>query len=147
MSNERQFEASRLRPRAVIGELLRYCAVGGVGFAVEALLIAVLQYGFGWSALPCRAVSFPAAVLATYWLNHRYTFGSDGGLRELARYVASQGAGLSANLAAYTLTIFLVPELDRHALVPLAIGSALGLAVNFVLAKLFVFNAPGRKEG
>ena len=131
----------------MIGQLLRYCVVGGVGFAVEALLIALLQYGFGWSALPCRAVSFPAAVLVTYWLNHRYTFGSAGGLRELARYVVSQGAGLATNLAAYTLTIFVVPALDRHALVPLVIGSALGLAVNFVLARAFVFTAEDRKKG
>ena len=131
----------------MIGQLLRYCVVGGVGFAVEALLIALLQYGFGWAALPCRAVSFPAAVLVTYWLNHRYTFGSAGGVRELARYVASQGAGLATNLAAYALTIFIVPELDRHALVPLTIGSALGLAVNFVLAKVLVFSTSNQKKG
>ena len=121
--------------------------VGGVGFAVEALAIALLQYGLGWSALPCRAVSFPLAVLVTYWLNHRYTFGSRGGLAELARYLGSQGLGLVTNLIAYTATIFAVPELDRHALVPLAVGSALGLLVNFVLAKLFVFAAPNDKQG
>jgi putative flippase GtrA len=130
---------------AVLTQLLRYCVVGGCGFAVEALLIAGLQYGFGWSALPCRAVSFPAAVLVTYWLNHRFTFGSHGGWAELARYIGSQGAGLLTNLAAYTAAIFVVPELDRHALVPLVIGSALGLAVNFVLAKVFVFTAPDQK--
>jgi len=129
----------------VLAQLARYCVVGGVGFAVEALVIASLQYGLGWSALPCRAVSVPAAVLVTYWLNHRYTFGSRGGVRELARYIASQGAGLLTNLIAYTATIFVVPALDRHALVPLVIGSALGLAVNFVLAKFFVFTAPDRQ--
>ncbi|HEX2826112.1 MAG TPA: GtrA family protein [Burkholderiales bacterium] len=132
---------------ALLTQLLRYCMVGGVGFAVEAAAIAVLQYGFGWSALPCRAVSFPLAVLVTYWLNHRYTFGSRGGLAELARYMLSQGAGLIANLAAYAATIFAVPQLDRHALVALVIGSALGLLVNFVLAKLFVFGAPDDKRG
>ena len=120
--------------------------VGGVGFAVEALAIALLQYGFGWSALACRAVSFPLAVLVTYWLNRRYTFGSRGGLPELARYLGSQGVGLATNLAAYTATIWVVPALDRHALVPLVIGSALGLLVNFVLAKLFVFAAPNDKQ-
>lgn len=132
---------------ALLTQLVRYCMVGGVGFAVEAAAIALLQYGFGWSALPCRAVSFPLAVLVTYWLNHRYTFGSRGGLRELARYVGSQGVGLATNLVAYTATIFAVPELDRHALVPLVIGSALGLLVNFVLAKLYVFGAPDKKQG
>src|SRR3954468_725144 len=130
---------------AVITQLLRYCIVGGCGFLVEALLIALLQYGFGWSALPCRAVSFPVAVLVTYWLNHRYTFGSRGGWRELGRYLASQGAGLLTNLAAYAAAIYVAPQLDAHALVALVIGSALGLAVNFVLAKLVVFSAADRK--
>jgi putative flippase GtrA len=132
---------------ALLTQLIRYCMVGGVGFAVEAVLIALLQYGFGWSALACRAVSFPVAVLVTYWLNHRYTFGSRGGVAELARYVGSQGVGLATNLLAYTIAILAVPELDRHALVPLAIGSALGLLVNFALAKLFVFSAPDNRRG
>ena len=129
-----------------MGQLLRYCIVGGCGFAVEAVLIAWLQYGFRWSALPCRAVSFPAAVLVTYWLNHRYTFGSRGGSAELARYLAGQGAGLLANLAAYAAAIFALPGLELHAVVALAIGSAVGLAVNFLLAKLFVFTAAERQQ-
>ena len=131
---------------AVLTQLLRYCVVGGCGFAVEALLIAWLQYGFGWSALPCRIVSFPVALLVTYWLNRSYTFGGRGGRSALARYIGSQGAGLATNLAAYTAAIFLVPELDRHALVPLVIGSALGLAVNFVLAKRYVFTEPKKNN-
>ena len=130
---------------ATFAQLLRYCIVGGCGFAVEALLIAVLQYGFGWSALPCRTVSFPAAVLVTWWLNHRYTFGSGGGWKELVRYLGTQGAGLLTNLVAYTAVILAFPELDRHALVPLVIGSALGLAVNFVLARRYVFTTAPKK--
>lgn len=129
----------------VLSQLMRYSVVGGCGFAVEALLIGVLQYGFGWTALPCRAVSFPAAVLVTWWLNHRFTFASRGGWSELARYFATQATGLLTNLAAYTAVILLFRELDRHALVPLVIGSALGLAVNFVLAKRFVFAAPDKE--
>jgi len=116
--------------------------VGACGFIVEASLIALLQYGFEWRALACRAVSFPAAVLVTWWLNHRYTFTIVGGVRELLRYLGTQGLGLLTNLVAFTALVRLVPELDRRALVPLVVGSALGLAVNFVLAKRVVFNKP-----
>jgi putative flippase GtrA len=123
-------------------QFLAYCVVGGCGFAVEAALIALLQYGWGWSAFPCRAVSFPAAVLVTWWLNHRYTFASAGGWTEVLRYVGTQGIGLLTNLIAYAGVIVMFPPLDRHALVPLVIGSALGLAVNFVLAKRWVFSGP-----
>jgi putative flippase GtrA len=123
-------------------ELMRYCLVGGCGFFVEAAVIGALQYGFQWSALPCRAVSFPTAVLVTWWLNHRFTFGSRGGWAELARYLGTQGIGLLTNLAAYVGVIRLFPELDRQALVPLVVGSALGLVVNFVLAKRLVFIRP-----
>jgi putative flippase GtrA len=123
----------------IVKELFGYGLVGACGFLVEAVLIAILQYGFQWTALPCRAVSFPAAVLVTWWLNHRFTFGSRGGWGELLRYLATQGAGLLTNLIAYAGVIRLIPELDSHALVPLAAGSALGLAVNFALAKTLVF--------
>jgi putative flippase GtrA len=87
-------------------------------------------------------VSFPAAVLVTWWLNHRYTFVSTGGRAELLRYLSTQGVGLLTNLLAYASVIGVFPQLDRHALVPLAIGSGLGLAVNFVLAKRWVFSRP-----
>jgi putative flippase GtrA len=128
-----------------ITRFLRYCVVGGCGFAVEAILIATLQYGFAWSALPCRTVSFPVAVLVTWWLNHRFTFGSRGGRAELMRYFGSQGAGLMTNLAAYASVIYAIPALDAHALIPLVIGSALGLAVNFMLADKFVFTSADKK--
>jgi putative flippase GtrA len=122
-------------------QLFRYCVVGGCGFAVEAAVIAFLQYAWQWSALPCRAVSFPCAVLVTWWLNHRYTFRSAGGWGEVARYFSTQGVGLVTNLLAYAAMIQIFPLLDRHALVPLVVGSALGLSVNFLLAKRWAFAA------
>jgi putative flippase GtrA len=122
-------------------QFIRYCLVGGCGFFVEAALIALLQYRWGWSALPCRAVSFPLAVVVTWWLNRRYTFATRGGWAELMRYLSTQGVGLVANLFAYTAVIWIVPALDRHALVPLVAGSALGLAVNYALARHWVFRA------
>ena len=109
---------------------------------MEAALIAILQYGFGWTALPCRVVSFPAALGVTWWFNHRYTFESRGGAGELLRYAGTQGLGLLTNLLVYTGLIVLVPALDRHALVPLVAGSAMGLLVNFALAKRLVFTLP-----
>ena len=127
---------------STVTQLVGYWLVGGCGFFVEAGLIAMLQYGLQWSALPCRAISFPAAVLVTWWLNHRFTFGSRGGWTELVRYLGTQGLGLVTNLVAYVAVIRLVPELDQQALIPLVVGSALGLAVNFVLAKRFVFHRP-----
>jgi putative flippase GtrA len=125
-------------------QFIRYCVVGGCGFFVEAALIAFLQYRWGWSALPCRAVSFPVAVVVTWWLNRRYTFATRGGWPELMRYLSTQGVGMLANLLAYTAVIWIVPALDRHALVPLVAGSALGLAVNFALARHWVFRAGKR---
>ena len=102
-------------------------------------MIALLQYAGGWSALPCRVVSFPAAVLVTWWLNYRFTFRTRGGWGELLRYLSTQGFGLLTNLAAYAAVIFAVPEFNHRALIPLAVGSGIGLAVNFLLAKHWVF--------
>lgn len=128
--------------RHTLAQLATYIAVGGCGFFVEAAVIASLQHFAHWGALACRSVSFPAAVVVTWWLNHRITFGSAGGWAELVRYIGTQGMGLLTNLAAYTVVIAAYPEFNRQALVPLVIGSALGLVVNFVLAKWLVFSRP-----
>ena len=143
-SRTRYTRVARRVTSRTIGQLFRYCLVGGIGFFVEAATIAFLQHVWGWSALPCRAVSFPAAVLVTWRLNHRFTFGSRGGWGELVRYLSTQGVGLLTNLVAYAAVIAAVPRFDQQALVPLVIGSALGLAVNFLLARHWVFRHPPR---
>ena len=56
-------------------------------------------------------------------------------------YFAVQGAGGLANIAAYSAAIGAVPSLRHMLLIPLAIGSALGLCLTFLGSKHLAFRA------
>ncbi len=65
----------RLRPPARFGA---FAVVGAVGFLVDAGVLTALVNGLGANPYAARAVSFPAAVTATWWLNRRWTFAPAG---------------------------------------------------------------------
>jgi len=93
-----------------------------------------------------RAISFTIAFLATWALNHRYTFRPAGGmsarvLSSMGKYLLSSLAGLTTNLVAYGV---LVTQSKTFAALPwlaVAIGSVLALFLNFVLARRWAFSA------
>ncbi len=118
-----------------------FVAIGGVGFAVEALIITLAAAPrFGLSAVMARLLSFPCAALVTWWLNRQYNFRSrDSALSEGGRYLATQGVGALVNLAAYASCVYAFPPLAAWPVVALGIGAGAGLAVNFSLSYLYVF--------
>jgi len=120
-------------------------AVGLVGFAIEGfILTALVQYG-EWSPYSGRLVSFTTASFATWVLNRRFTFSaaSASSLRsrasEYSRYIVVQVGGAASNLAVFVAVVWVRPELAAVPVVPLAIGAAAGLVVNFSGSKLWVF--------
>lgn len=118
-----------------------FVVIGGVGFAVEAIIITLAtSQRFGLPAVMARLLSFPCAVLVTWWLNRQYNFRSrDSALSEGGRYLATQGVGALANLAAYASCVYAFPPLAAWPVVALGIGAGVGLAVNFSLSYLYVF--------
>jgi putative flippase GtrA len=115
--------------------------VGAVGFSVDGGLLQLLVL-LGWGPLAARAVSFPAAVLATWWLNRCITFREqDGGglLRSLARYVAVSMVGTSINFGIYTSFVLGSAQMAAQPLVPFAIASAVALVFNYLGSKYFAF--------
>jgi len=121
-----------------------FVAVGTIGFGVDAgVLTALVRYG-GVNPYAARIASFGVAVIATWALNRKFTFDSGpGSFRERAseygRYFSVQVAGASANLAVYSICLLMWPQLIAWLVVPLAVGSAVGLIINFLGAKLWVF--------
>jgi putative flippase GtrA len=122
-------------------QILRFALAGVVGFIVDAgILWLALRLGFGY--LAGRAVSFLAAVWATWQLNRRFTFaGSPTGSpwREWWRYLAAMSAGGCVNYVTYCAVVLSLP---RSAFLPylgVAAGSLAGLAVNFASARWWVF--------
>ncbi len=120
----------------------RFFVAGAMGFAIDASLLYFLDYlGFGpyWS----RTVSFPTALAATWLANRHWTFASkrsDNKAKEFSKYAAVVLTGAALNFAIYTLMLVSFDPLRDYLIVPLAFGSAGGLAVNYFGSAILVFS-------
>lgn len=120
----------------------RFCAVGGIGFLVDAGLLTVLTSIFGFGSLTARAISVPVAVLVTYALNRYWAFASLKAppfLRGLLAYAHVQALSLAVNLAVYTAGIKLLPRPFDHPTLSLVIASATAMALTYAGTRRFVF--------
>ena len=117
----------------------RFLVVGGLGFVVDAGILAVLL-GLGLGPFVSRAVSITVAVILTWRLN-RVAFGpsQDGGVREFGRYLAVVAGSTSVNAAVYGLALTMLPGLSP--LIALILGSAAGLGLTFTGCSRFAFRA------
>jgi putative flippase GtrA len=122
-------------------QLLRFVIAGVVGFVVDAgILYLALALGMGFFF--GRVVSFLCAVWTTWRINRRYTFNT---LREHSvwvewwRYLTAMSLGGLVNYAAYSGAVLSLRGYPFLPVIGVAIGSIAGLAVNFIAAKLWVF--------
>lgn len=133
---QRKFMASLLRHRFV-----RFSIVGGVGFVIEAALLTYFATVPGLGAIKGRAISFPIAVVTTWWLNRTLTFQSKNNPhRESFRYFLVQSLGAVANLGVFVVLVSAFPGLRSIPVVPLFIAAVFGLLVNFTLSRKYVFS-------
>jgi putative flippase GtrA len=127
---------------AALPPLVRFGLVGAVGFAVDGGLLQLLVTFGGWGPITARLVSFPAAVLATWWLNRTVTFQErEGGslLASLGRYVLVSLVGTGVNFGIYTGLVLASPFMAARPIVPFAIASAAALVFNYLGSKHFAF--------
>jgi putative flippase GtrA len=129
---------------AVLGiarQMLSFGFVGVIGFLVDSgVLYVALYYGLGLYA--GRAVSYLAAVTATWRLNRSYTFVRPSGynkIHEWARFFVSQLSGATINLGIYALLVRTSPLVAHNPIIAVAAGSLCGLLVNFSAARAYVF--------
>ena len=135
MAFRRKFAASLLRHRFV-----RFSIVGGVGFVIEATLLTYFATVPGIGAIKGRVISFPIAVVMTWWLNRTLTFQSKNNPhRESVRYFVVQMFGAAANLGVFFALVSAFSSLRSIPVVPLFIAAIFGLLVNFTLSKKYVF--------
>jgi len=122
-----------------------FVTIGGIGFAVEAVILTVATTKFGFPTLETRLISFPCAVLLTWWLNRTYNFRSQAGVfLEVRKYFGSQSFGALTNLAVFAGCWAAFPSLSKLPILLLGFGALAGLVVNFVLSQWYVF---GTKKG
>jgi putative flippase GtrA len=119
---------------------IRFSIVGGVGFLIEAALLSYFAGVASIGVIKGRAISFPLAVAATWWLNRTLTFQSRNAPgREGFRYFLVQSLGALANLGVFYVLVTWFPSLRTSPVLPLFIAAIFGLALNFVLSRRFVF--------
>lgn len=122
-------------------EGLRFGVVGSLGFLIDGGLLWLLV-SYGADPYLTRAVSFPAAVIVTWWCNRIWTFPSpaqNAPVSQFNRYFAVQALGAASNFIVYSLCLKWWGETVSIAGLGFVLGSSVGLVVNFIGAKAFVF--------
>ncbi|HVH78392.1 MAG TPA: GtrA family protein [Stellaceae bacterium] len=130
-----------LKISPVVGQFVRFGCVGTITFLIDAaVLTAVLAAAPGHFYLG-RVLSYLVAASAGWWLNRRFTFGSeDSRWRQWLRYLAANLSGGLANYAVYAALIALVPFCRTQPALAVAAGAIAGLVFNFAASRRFVFN-------
>lgn len=125
---------------AALRQFLSFSIIGAIGFVVDSSVL-YLGLGLGLGLRWGRVVSYLAAVTATWALNRRFTFGASRRrpVIEWARFATTQLAGAAVNLGTYFALVAMSPVVARFPVLGVAAGSLAGLAVNFAVARAFVF--------
>lgn len=121
----------------------RFAAVGTVGFFVDGIVL-VLLIAMDWSLFSARIGSFSCAVSVTWYLNRTWTFNKIGVdkirfVKQYGYYLTSQIIGISINIGTFFLVIYWFPTARSQPLIALAMGSAVAMGFNYILAKKFVY--------
>jgi len=127
----------------LFAQMMRFGAVGGVGFVVDGGLLWLL-IGLDFNPYLARALSFPIAVVATWILNRNWTFrATRDASREgqFRRYFGVQIVGVAVNYLAYSIVITLFGTAAITVFWAFVVGSALGSVWNFCGARYVAFRA------
>jgi len=125
----------------IVKQFSRFLVVGTLGFLIEAAILFLFNGILGLGPLLARIPSFSVAVLATWWMNRRYTFAAKdmSAKQTLPAYISSNMVGLGFNLSVYSVAVLQIPLLHAYPILALAAGSVAGLFFNFTASKFFVF--------
>lgn len=128
--------------RESVERFLRFCLVGIIGFAIDGGLLYLLVTR-QFDPYLARAISFPVAVSATWYLNRHWAFGIGSGIagkgRDYRRYLLVQGTGAIGNYLVYALLLVFLDPTASNALAALAVGALVGLAINYTGSRWWVF--------
>jgi putative flippase GtrA len=128
--------------RQELKQFIPFCMVGGIGFAVDAGILALLVHGFGLGPLVSRLVSFPCAMTVTWYLNRRVTFShavSNKPRQEWLRYAMVSMAGNLVNFIVYIACIRLSQTMYAYPEIALAIASIVALVFNYLGSSRYAF--------
>jgi len=120
--------------------------VGAVGFLVDAGILSALVRGFQVTPVIARLVSFPCAVLVTWYLNRTLTFSGKAStrmVREWFRYMLVSSAGNFLNFIVYLSCVRFSGFMYAWPELALVIASLVAMLFNFNGARLYAFRRDG----
>jgi putative flippase GtrA len=126
-----------------MAQILRFGAVGGVGFVVDGGLLWLL-IGLDFNPYLARALSFPVAVVVTWALNRNWTFRAtrDASRKgQFRRYFGVQIIGSLTNYLIYSAVIGFFGTASLTIFAGFALGSFVGSLLNFFGARHVAFRA------
>ncbi|MGI9315841.1 MAG: GtrA family protein [bacterium] len=129
--------------------LIAFACVGAYGFLLDASILSVLIFKFGWNPYISRIISFGLALPFSWLLNRIWTFrgqASDNRTREYSIYAIIQSMGALLNLAIYSICIYSSAFMIAYPIVALAIGSGIALLFNFLMLKRYAFTGKTNSE-
>jgi putative flippase GtrA len=123
-----------------MNRFLRFVLVGGIGFVVDAGVLALLLAATQLDPFLARLVSIGLALTATWMLNRHLTFApsSRGLAREGTRY---GGVGIATSLVNYLVySALLLAMPATPPLAALAVASLVAMALSFLGYSRLVFD-------
>jgi putative flippase GtrA len=112
------------------GRFLRFAVVGGIGFVIDAGLLALLHYAGGVDPFLARLVSISASAFSTWRMNRALTFGASARKQavEGLRYGTVAGLTAGVNYLVYALALIIWPALPPVIAAVLATLIAMGFS-------------------
>ena len=126
--------------KAVLGQFLRFGAVGAAGFLVDTACVYATRAALGlyWAGVAAYVV----AASCNWALNRVWTFkdsGSGPAHRQWARFLAVNLVGFALNRGTYAVAVGQFPLAEAHPVLAIAAGTAAGMFANFFLSRALVF--------
>ncbi|MGD8418240.1 MAG: GtrA family protein [Pseudomonadales bacterium] len=117
--------------------------MGFAGFLLDVGVMSGLVYGLEVATtrsemIGCRVVAWLVAIMATYFMNAKLTFGASIRHSRFVSYLFIQAIGAAINLGSFAVLLVVGPVQDRP-LLAMVVGNVLAVINNFLLVRKFVY--------
>ena len=123
-------------------QFLRFFLVGLCAFSIDAIILQALVSLAQWNPYIARVPSAFAAIVFSWLLNRSFTFTQAkkvGVARSIVNHIFATALSTGINLLVYWGFLSYFPSLNHLPIVALSFGAAVGMVINFLLAKYWVF--------
>lgn len=120
---------------------LSFLIAGGSAFAVNTLVLFVLNTGLGFSPYIGQVIGLWSSITLSWWINRTWTFQTDKkiSIKEYGTYAVSMLFSSVINFGVYALLVYVSPVLYDNPLIALVPATAASMFVSYFFMKFFVF--------